>query len=310
MSALGIKGIGTYIPAGRAANSERIADFEIDETFLEQKLGVVTRSIKAAAESTTDLCLQSFADLQSKGGPNLSEIDCVIVVTQNPEVRIPHVSAVIHGRLGLKESCACFDISLGCSGYVYGLATIQAFMQTHGYQTGLLFTADPYSPIIDSSDKNTSLLFGDAATVTWIGTDPLFTTGRFTFGTIGRDHAELTCGSNGQLFMNGRAVFNFAAHYVPADIRKLASLNEVALEDIDRFVFHQGSKYIIDTLTRLLRLPVNRVALDLREYGNTVSSSIPLILQRELSQSENQRIALCGFGAGLSWASTLLTRAN
>jgi 3-oxoacyl-[acyl-carrier-protein] synthase III len=177
-----------------------------------------------------------------------------------------------------------------------------------GLKQGLLFTADPYSPIIDESDKNTSLLFGDAATVTWIGPDPNLVAGRFTFGTIGAEQGELTCLPGGKLYMNGRAVFNFAAHYVPADIRKLAAINGVELNEIDRFIFHQGSKYIVDTLTRLLQLAPNRVALDLREYGNTVSSSIPLILAREIEQPENRRLALCGFGAGLSWASTLLTR--
>jgi 3-oxoacyl-[acyl-carrier-protein] synthase-3 len=308
MSVLGIRKLGSYIPTGREFNVRRLADFEVDEAFLENKLGVVTRSIKAIDETTTDLCVRAWENLQTKGAPAAKDIDCVVVVTQNPGLQIPHVSATLHGRLQLSENCACFDISLGCSGYVYGLATIESFMAAQGLKNGLLFTADPYSPIIDASDKNTSLLFGDAATVTWIGSDPAFKSGRFTFGTFGAEHGELTCSPGGKLYMNGRAIFNFAAHYVPADIRKLAASNGIELNDIDRFIFHQGSKYIVDTLTRLLQLAPDRVALDLRDYGNTVSSSIPLILAREIEKPENRRLALCGFGAGLSWASALLTR--
>jgi 3-oxoacyl-[acyl-carrier-protein] synthase-3 len=181
-------------------------------------------------------------------------------------------------------------------------------MREHGMRNGLLFTADPYSPIINSADKNTALLFGDAATCSWIGENPLFTTGRFTFGTIGSENAELTCPAGGQLFMNGRAIFNFAAKHVPGDIRQVLAANELSVEKVDRFIFHQGSKFIVDTLTRLLQLPADKVALAIADCGNTVSSSIPLILAGELTKPENQKIVLCGFGAGLSWSSTVLTR--
>lgn len=310
MSAIGICGIGSYIPAGRAHNAERLEEFEIEAAFLEEKLGVMERAIKAPAETALDLCLKAVADLQSKGGPPLETIDAMVVVTQNPGVPIPHLSARLHGALEMQPECACFDISLGCSGYVYGLATVLGFMATHGLQNALLLTADPYSPIIEASDKNTALLFGDAATCTWLGPEPLFTTGRFTFGTQGRDFDELTCPSGGRLYMNGRAVFNFAAKNVPGDIQKLLALNGISLGEVDRFIFHQGSKYIVDTLTRLLKLDPARVSFEILHYGNTVSSSIPLILAKELSRPQNGRVVISGFGAGLSWASALLTRAH
>jgi 3-oxoacyl-[acyl-carrier-protein] synthase-3 len=108
--------------------------------------------------------------------------------------------------------------------------------------------------------------------------------------------------------MNGRAVFNFAAKTIPADIRKLLELNAVALGDVDRFIFHQGSRYIVDTLRKLLQIDPARVALDIADYGNTVSSSIPLILAQELARPQTVRLVISGFGAGLSWSSALLTR--
>jgi len=119
-----------------------------------------------------------------------NNIDALIVVTQNPDVNLPHTSAIVHGKLSLPAKCACFDVSLGCSGYVYGLSIISSFLRENSLRTGLLFTSDPYSKIIDRNDKNTALLFGDAASVTLIGDDPIYTMGSFTFGTIGRDYGE------------------------------------------------------------------------------------------------------------------------
>jgi len=306
---LGIQNIGVYLPEGRASNLGKLAEFEIDETFVVEKIGVRSRSIMAPGESTTDLCVRAFADLQLRGGPVPEDVDCVVVVTQNPGANIPHLSARVHAALNLAERCACFDISLGCSGYVYGLSAIQAFMAANELSNGLLFTCDPYSPIIDLADKNTSMLFGDAASVTWIGKSPKLVGGRFTFGTLGSEHAELTSASSaGPLSMNGRAVFNFAARYVPADVKELLAINSISVDSVDRFIFHQGSKYIVDTLRKLLRLDPEKVPFDIIEYGNTVSSSIPIILAKDLGESAYRTFVLCGFGAGLSWASVVLTR--
>jgi 3-oxoacyl-[acyl-carrier-protein] synthase-3 len=184
-------------------------------------------------------------------------------------------------------------------------------MAANGFQNGLLFTCDPYSPIIDDSDKNTSMLFGDAATVTWISPSPVLTCGRFTFGTLGAEHAELTSPSTtGPLYMNGRAVFNFAARYVPRDVQSLLAASGKTSADVDRYIFHQGSKYIVDTLTKLLRIPAEKVAFDILDYGNTVSSSIPLILAKDMEDAAYRTLLLCGFGAGLSLSSTLLFRAS
>ncbi|MEA3189144.1 MAG: 3-oxoacyl-[acyl-carrier-protein] synthase [Chthoniobacter sp.] len=303
---LGICNIGVYIPKDRVSNYERKEQFGIDDAFIETKIGVRYRSVKGPGESTADLCLRALEDLEQRYALNRAAVDCVTVVTQNPGARIPHVSAILHGELGLPESCAAFDISLGCSGYVYGLATVQAFMRENGLRTGLMFTADPYSNILDPEDKNTSLLFGDAATVTLISSEPAYLTTAFTFGTLGREHRELTCGDK-TLYFNGRAIFNFAARYIPPDITRLLEKAGLRLADVDRFVFHQGSKYLLDTLTKLLKLDPAKVAYDIADYGNTVSSSIPIILAKELDARAGT-LVISGFGAGLSWASAILKK--
>jgi 3-oxoacyl-[acyl-carrier-protein] synthase-3 len=250
---LGIEEIGFYIPGQRISNYRRKEQFGIDDHFIEEKIGIRQVAVKGSDEETSDLCVKAFADLCGKKAVDKREIEAVVVVTQNPDRNIPHVSAMVHGALALPSQCACFDVSLGCSGFVYALSIFQSFMEANGMKKGLLFTADPYSKVVDPGDKNTSLLFGDAAAVTLVSDSPRLVPGKFTFGTLGAEHEKLIC-KDGVLFMNGRAVFNFAAKTVPGDIRLVASKNDIHLEDIDRFLFHQGSKIIVETIADKLNI--------------------------------------------------------
>ncbi|MBI5698803.1 ketoacyl-ACP synthase III [Candidatus Saganbacteria bacterium] len=304
---IGIEEIASYIPEGRISNYDRKEQFGINDHFIEKKIGVKKVAIKAADEETSDLCFKAFGALSNKINIEKGKIDVVCVITQNPDSNIPHTSAKLHGLLDLPEKCACFDISLGCSGYVYGLSIIKSFMDENYLSNGLLFTADPYSKIVDKNDKNSSLLFGDAAAVTLMSSKPVLKLGRSLFGTIGKQYSALTC-ENGKLFMDGSAIFVFAAKYVPEDVTALLKINSLLLEDIDRFIFHQGSKYVVNTISSNLGLDPARVAFDIYDYGNTVSSSIPIILEKEIVKKENKRILISGFGVGLSWASGILNR--
>ncbi len=304
---IGIRDIAAYIPPRRVDNATAAARFEVDEAFLERKLGVLQRSVAEVDEHSSDMALKALRSLCEQSSLDMSKIGVLVVVTQNPDVNLPHVSAIVHGKAGLPETCAAFDISLGCSGYVYGLSVIHAFMQANGIGHGVLITADPYSKIVDDQDKATSLLFGDAASATLIGPDPVFTLGPFSFGTRGAAHEALIT-RNGQLHMDGREVFNFAATGIPADLAKLLTQAHLQLEDIDCFILHQGSRYIVDTITKRAGLPAEKVRFGMQGYGNTVSSSIPLLLRDELDNQAIRQIILSGFGVGLSWASCVIKR--
>jgi len=304
---IGIENIGVYIPGNFKSNYERKDAFGIDDFFIEEKIGVRQVSVKYDMEDTSDLCLKAWEALQAKRPVNVAEIDCLVVVTQNPDSNIPHVSAKVHGLAELNESCACFDISLGCSGYVYALSVIESYMRQNEFRKGLLFTCDPYSKVVDQNDKNTALLFGDAASVTLLGDDPVWAAKKYTFGTIGKSNQELTC-SNSVLYMNGRAIFDFAARYVPKDVADLLNKNKLGMEDIDIFLMHQGSKYIVDTIAKRLKVDKEKVPFIAAEYGNTVSSTIPIMLDHYFKDASKKRAVISGFGVGLSWASTVLER--
>ncbi len=305
---IGLQAISCYIPEGWDDNREKLEVFGIDHDFLINKIGVIKKPRKSATEETSDMCVKAYKALAKKIPVEQEAIDCIVVCSQNPDGHgLPHVSAIVHGKLGLKDRVAAFDISLGCSGYVYALSVITSFMKENSLRMGLLFTADPYSKIINNDDKNTSLLFGDAATATLLSEDPVYCIERSSFCTRGKDYRSLIC-ENGTLQMNGRAIFNFSATCVPPQVKDLLNASGYTLEDIDIFIMHQGSKYILDTLSKRLKLDPQKVPSNLLNTGNTVSSSIPLILQNYMNDTQTRKIVISGFGVGLSWATSILNR--
>ena len=302
---LGITEIASYLPEKRVSNYDKKDKFGIDDNFIENKIGVKYCTVKEDNEKASDLCVKAFENLRKKIDIDVKEVECVIVITQNPDYNIPHTAAIVHGKLEMSQNCACFDISLGCSGYVYGLANIVAFMQANGLKKGLLFTADPYSEIVDHDDKNTDLLFGDGATVTYISEKYIYKPKAFKFGTNGSAYKEILC--EDKLYMNGRAVFNFTATTIPKHIMALLEENGLDDKDIDKYILHQGSKYIVDTIRKRLKIDESKVPFDMYEYGNTVSSSVPLILEKELHNGYN-KLLLSAYGIGLSWGSAILEK--
>lgn len=301
-----LKKIASHIPAHRMDTRERGLTFGYGDDFLDGKLGTTSLAVKETGEQASDLCVKAARELE-KQGVVLEDIGALIVCTQTPDGHgIPHTSAVVHAKLGLADSCACFDISLGCSGYVYGLSVIISFMEANGIQKGLFFTSDPYSAIVDPADQATSLLFGDAATVSLLEAGgPGWQFAGALFATQGKGGAAIN-NQDGKLAMNGRDVFNFAMTTVPKQIHALLQRHNLTLDEVDRVVLHQGSRYIVDKLRERLKLPAEKVPVHLSGIGNTVSSAIPLTLESTLNNSSDQRILLSGFGVGLSYATALL----
>ncbi len=302
--------IAHYIPELFESNFEKQQKFEVNDNFIVEKLGIHQVARKSDDEDTSDMCVNAYNALPDN--ERSENVDCLLVCTQNPDGGgVPHTSAIVHGKLGLSENCACFDVALGCSGYVYSLSILESFMKTNGFKNGLLFTADPYSKIINPDDKNTAMLFGDAATVSvlkeGVSEDEGFGLRQFAFNTRGTDYRALH-NLDGMLYMDGRAVFNFAVSEVPAQIDKLLIKAGLKMDDVDKFIFHQGSKFILDHLAKRMGLNVDQVPIGIERYGNTVSSSIPLILEKVLSEKATHTVILSGFGLGLSWASCLATR--
>lgn len=309
MAVTGITDIGSYVPSDSVSNIERAEAAGKTRDFIENKIGFRRVTRMAQDEDTSDLCVRAFEALDSRRGIDKRAIDCLIVCTQNPDGRgLPHASSAVHAKLGLSNRVAAFDVSLGCSGYVYGLNLALCFMRENSLKHGLLFTADPYSKIIDPDDYDTGLLFGDAATVTYLSEQSVYRMLKSRFASDGsmRHSIQVPPGSD-KLSMLGSNVFKFTMTVVPEQVQECLRANGLEREDIDLYLLHQGSKFIVDNLSRKLGVPPEKAPFLAADTGNTVSSTIPLMLERFIAGGP-RRILICGFGVGLSWATSVLER--
>lgn len=299
--------IGMHIPTSRESNVPLLAGFGVDEDFMHRRIGVVSRAVKAHNEQISDLCVQAFNDFAAKlPGFDRDSVELVCLVTQSPRSSIPHTSAVIHQQLGLPAGCMTFDVSQGCAGFPHALAVVTSVAERLGFDNALIFTCDPYSAIVDPTDRDTALLFGDAATVSYLSrSGPGYRLVDAVFGT--RPGSSAVLRYQDRLVMEGRDVFKHAAREVPPSIRGLLARNHLRVDDIDLYLLHPGSKYLLDVLRADLGVVEERLPFEASEYGNTVSSSIPLMLASRLDSGQSiARILLSGFGVGFSWGTCLL----
>lgn len=313
---IGISAIAASLPEQVVTNNVFIERHGFDPTFLTEKIGIESRRWVSGSQATSDLATAAADAVLTHAGVAPEAVELLLVVTQTPDRLIPHVSGQVHGNLGLPKTTAAFDVSLGCSGFVYGLSLATAFMTAHGMDTGILVTAETYSRFLDPSDRQTAPLFGDGACACLLTRAPVYRPGAFTFGSDGGRHEALILRGSGSrdearapLYMDGRGIFNFVLREIPGDIDRCLDKNGLLKEDIDLWVFHQASRFLLESLTARCGLAPEKVVIDLLDCGNTVSSSIPLALSRRVFGPRDypRRIFLSGFGVGLSFASTVLT---
>lgn len=319
LGVLGVEAVSHALPALEVSSAQIAHRHDFDVDFISNKLGIVTRYYMDADETVSGMAVEAVRALLGKVDVSPTEVQALVVVTQTPDYSLPHTSALVQAEAHISTNALVFDIGLGCSGYVLGLSVLRDVMESQGMTRGVLVTADAYSRIMDPADRNTSPLFGDGASATLISDRPRYTVGKTTHGSDGSKHAALivrgsgsTPGERQALFMDGRAIFNFALSQVPQDIDRCLEMNGLDRTDIDVFVFHQANAFMVTSLAQRLAIPMDRVALSMSDVGNTTSSTIPIVLEREVLGQESlpQRVLICGFGVGLSWGTTVLTRTN
>jgi 3-oxoacyl-[acyl-carrier-protein] synthase-3 len=325
-----LRAIGHALPERAVASSEVARWSGLEESFIREKIGIASRRFLSDGETPVALAQRACEDLLAKA-PELDpkRVKLLILVTQNPDFKIPHSSALLQSALKLPNDVGCFDINLGCSGYVYALSTVKGLMLSEGISDALLVTCDPYSRIMGRGDRDTIALFGDAATASWLSSEKGAEIGRLDWGTDGAgaenlivpqggsarplsclDHPEAKVDDAGELrlHMNGRGIFNFMIQRLPGTLKVCLEKNGLTDEAIDYYVLHQASRFMLQTLATRLRIPAAKLPINLEQVGNTVSSSIPLLLA-DLGQNgalRGKTVLISGFGVGLSWASNIL----
>jgi len=307
--AYGIADIGVYVPAQRLPTAPRAPELGIAADTLQNRIGFTALARKAEDEETSDLALHAVQDLLRRHPIDPADIGCLVVVTQNPDGSgIPQVSALLHGKLGWPTSVPAFDLALGCSGYVYGLAVVAGFLATLNAKAGILVTADPYSKIVDADDRGTALLFGDGASATLIERDGAWRLGRFDFGTAGEHAHCLHTDAHRHLRMDGQAVARFCLREIPKSIQRTLALNGLRMADVDRVVLHQGSRCIVEDIGKAIGAEA-KTSFVAQKCGNTASSSVPIALQRVIGETNDAKtVLLSTFGIGLSWGTTAVIR--
>lgn len=307
---LGIRAIASFVPSTGLDNYEQAETLGKDRAFVDERIGIEFLPRRSKDQDTSDLAAEAVRSLAlAHPELDLAGIRALVVVTQNPDGRgLPHTSAIVQRKLDLPASVAAFDISLGCSGYVYGLYALVGFMQAARITSGLLITADPYSKILDGLNPATDMLFGDAATATWISDEAEWSLGASLFGTdgAGSDHLK---NEEGLLHMNGRRVMEFAKRRVPEQIRAVLEAEGIEATDVDQFLLHQGSRVVVDSVSSAFGPVADRFPWGAARSGNTVSSTLPLLLQGLDDRPDVRTVVISGFGVGFSWGTAVLKRA-
>lgn len=286
------------------------------------KLGIVRRHISAADETGLDLAERACRRLQAQG-QDFGGVDFLILCTQCGDYILPSSSCILQDRLGLGQHVGAFDLGLGCSGYIFGLATAASLLNAGMARQVLLVTADTISKYLSPDDRGNRSIFGDAATATLLVSGGEGRLGRFAFGTDGAGRHNLVIQNGGCrhpgrggtaaadfLYMNGPEILNFTLETVPPVIRQVLDANAVSMDDIDHVVFHQANAFMLEALRKVIRIPREKFVIRLGETGNTSSSAIPLVLASMHHAGEirrGSRLLLCGFGVGYSWGATVLT---
>ena len=311
---IGISDIKYFIPS-KVITNEEIASIMPNWTAekIEKKIGINIRYIADTNETALDLAYQACIKLQA----DFTSIDALILCTQSPDYFLPTSACILQKKLGINENSACFDFNLGCSGYVYGLAIAKGLIAGGIAKRVLFVTAETYSKYIGAKDAGNRALFGDAATATIIENTTKSNCKDFILGTDGGG-AENLIVKNGAakflnnapacFFMNGPEIFAFTDSKIPDLVHRLLSKNQLDLSAIDYFIFHQANKYILEHLRKKLSIPEERFIIDIDNYGNTVSNTIPIALYNLLIKQnvEGKKIMIVGFGVGYSWGAGLI----
>jgi 3-oxoacyl-[acyl-carrier-protein] synthase-3 len=330
-----IRAIAAALPEGTVTNDDLQREHpEWDLELVARRIGVQCRHIARTDETTLDLGHQACGQL-FRAHPDLPEnVDTLIFCTQSADYVLPPNATVLHGRLGLPERVAAFDLGLACSGFVYAASIARSMIRSGSAQHVLVVAGDTYSKYVNKGDRSARVLFGDGAAATWIAPAAGGLRIRDTAcGTSGRSFETFIIPAGGcrrprsdetrieytdesgnirsaeNIHMAGRKLMDFMTTTIPQHVQDFLRSNELGTDDIDLYVFHQASAVVLDSLRLALELDPERVYMNLRDIGNTVSASIPIAIrdaQAEGRLTKGDRVLLCGFGVGLSWGSVLL----
>ena len=319
-----IAGISTAVPRQVFDNLKDTRSFpEIEVKKVSAMAGVYQRRIADKNTCCSDLCTAATRHLLNSLAWEAESVDALLFISQTPDYFLPQTSCIVHKKLKLKETCICLDLGLGCSGYPHGLWLASMMIQSGKCRRVLLLHGDTTSRYTHDQDRSVALLFGDAGSATAIEATDSPASGNWPYlmytDSTGYDDMIIESGAFRDRFpqdkrkyylkMNGANVFNFTIKRLPKLIFDTLEKAGITADAVDYYVFHQSNQFIMKHLAKKAGLPLERIPIVLKEYGNTGGCSIPLAMtEGELKRPSDRalKLMLLGYGVGLSWASALI----
>lgn len=315
--AVTITGLGCNVPDRVVTNDELAQYVETSDEWIIERTGIRERRMASKEQALSDVALPAAQTALAQAGIDGKDIDLLIVATVTPDMAFPSTAALLADRLGAAQAAA-YDLSAGCTGFVYALAQAYGMVAGGLSKRALVVGGDLLSRILDWEDRSTLVLFGDGAGAVVLepAEEPGFL--GFELGADGGGGDSLWLpGSGSRIFddpdryvkMNGREVFKFATRVLVQSAEDVLSRCGVTVEDVDVYVPHQANVRIIDHATRKLGFPSEKVVVNVDRYGNTSSGSIPLALADAVADGrlrKGELVLMTGMGAGLTWGSALM----
>jgi 3-oxoacyl-[acyl-carrier-protein] synthase-3 len=316
-----VLGCGSYLPSRVLANAELSRMVDTSDEWIIQRTGIRERHIAAEGETTSDMALAAARAALAAAGVPAQSIDLIVLATSTPDNTFPAAAVSVQAGLGITHGAA-FDLQAVCSGFVFGLATIDGLLKTGAFKRALVIGSETFSRILDWKDRTTCVLFGDGAGAVVLEAQREAGT-REDRGILsthlrsdGRHKAKLYVDGGpsstqtvGHLRMEGRAVFKHAVAMITDVIEDTFKATGYTAEDIDWFVPHQANKRIIDDTAKKLGIAPEKVVVTVDKHGNTSAASIPLALTVAVADGRIKRgdlVMLEAMGGGFTWGAALL----
>lgn len=327
-----IAGITTCVPKNVEENTSLsfFKEGEAEKVIL--STGIERRRIVDPGVTSGDLSCKAAEDLIAGLGWNKEDIDCLIFVSQTQDYILPATSCVIQGKLGLPNRCCCFDISYGCSGWVYGLSVISAMLSAGTMKKGLLLVGDTTSTFKSAKDKTARPLFGDAGTATALEYNPEAEDMKFALYANGNKYDAIIVPDGGcrkpfsesslveteyeegvtrtpmHSAMNGMDVFSFGITKGPEVTKDVMDFAGKTVDDVDFFIFHQANKFMNEKIRKKLKIGEEKCPYSMKDFGNVSCATIPLTIDyrfKDAAELKGKEIVATAFGVGLSWGSAI-----
>ena len=313
---------GKYVPEKIVSNNDLSNIVETNDEWIVSRTGIGKRHV-SLWENTSDIAAKAAELILNKGNIDPLKIELIIVATVSPDYITPSTACLVQSKINAKDAIA-FDVNAACSGFVYALSIADKFIKSGVYKNALVIGAEILSKHVDWSDRGTCVLFGDGAGGVFVerseeptgllcedigsdGSKGMSLTGGFAPPVNAFNNIEKT--NDIYLSMDGRAVFEFATRQIPKSILKLIEKSDINIDEIKYIIPHQANSRIVEVIAKKTKIPMEKFYLNMFDYGNTSSASIPIALAEMVEKgliTKGDKFIVTGFGGGLTWGSMLI----